>query len=400
VAVELRPAGHDAGAELFDVWARGERLGAARLGLRATLAGVAVGIDASSSYRRDDIAGLVVALVRRAAAAGALEVELDSDSLLVRYEARGLGFAGRLRHPLRAPVTLGAAAAEGPPGPTRRAARAAEVAAALAGWGIAAAPGRSAGTLERLANRLAIGVGATVDVTVQWAPGHHVTIGAPDRPDLMPEALALAADTATAVLRRFPEQAGAVRSIRFDRSERGLSTGRYSGVANSSSGTIHLTVGYVAADALLDATRQRALADGRPSSATRVRSAGPTSPFTVVDTTVAHELWHQIESAFEADHYADTIELRRGLGAVLGVETLERAVKGNETGAPASWQQALRRLAEEVSPYATTNTHEATAEMFKLWWCRVGPLPPVVARFGELVDRLLPPPAAPGGGAP
>ncbi len=329
--------------------------------------------------------------------AGAVEVELDSDSLLVRYEARVLGFAGGLRRPLRAPAAPGAPGQGPASDAARRPARAPDVAAALSGWGIAAAPVRAAGTFERLANRLAIGVGATVDVAVHWAPGRSVTIGAPDRPDLMPEALALAADTTTAVLRRFPAQAGAVRSIRFDRSERGLSTGRYSGVANSSSGTIHLTVGYVAADALVDATRRRAMTDGWPASGTGGRSAGPTSPFTAVDTTVAHELWHQIESAFEADHYADTIELRRGLGAALGVETLERAVKGNEAGAPSSWQRAVRRLAEEVSPYATTNTHEATAEMFKLWWCRVGPLPPVVARFGELVDRLLPPPAGMGG---
>ena len=88
----------------------------------------------------------------------------------------------------------------------------------------------------------------------------------------------------------------------------------------------------------------------------------------------------------------DSIQLRLGLGQALGVETLERALKGAENHAPAPWQQAYRRLAHEVSPYATTNAAEATAEMFKLWWCRVGPTTPVVTRFGALVDQLIPPP--------
>ena len=48
------------------------------------------------------------------------------------------------------------------------------------------------------------------------------------------------------------------------------------------------------------------------------------------------------------------------------------------------------RLVDEVSEYATTNPREATAEMFKLWWCRDGAPSPVVARFGELIEEFFP----------
>ncbi len=88
------------------------------------------------------------------------------------------------------------------------------------------------------------------------------------------------------------------------------------------------------------------------------------------------------------------MELRRQLGNYLGVETLEHALKGGTPKAPANWQAAYIRLADEVSPYATTNAREATAELFKLWWCRMGPPSPLVSRFGELVDQMLPPKAA------
>ena len=61
--------------------------------------------------------------------------------------------------------------------------------------------------------------------------------------------------------------------------------------------------------------------------------------------------------------------------------------------APVPWQQAHRRIINEVSLYATTNMREATAEMFKLWWCSSPEAPPapLVARFGALIDRYYPP---------
>ncbi len=201
----------------------------------------------------------------------------------------------------------------------------------------------------------------------------------------MPEGVALAADTATAVFRRFPDQAAAVKFIYFDRSEYGLKTGRYGGVAQISVPSIHLNIGYVNVEAFIELVRQSAKRQQRS------RSAGPRAPYTLVDTTVAHELWHQIERTFEVRHYAKAMQLRRQLGLHLGVETLEHAMKGDSPKAPSNWQAAYSQLAQEVSPYATTSAREATAELFKLWWCRSGPVSPLVSRFGELVDQMLPP---------
>ena len=60
---------------------------------------------------------------------------------------------------------------------------------------------------------------------------------------------------------------------------------------------------------------------------------------------------------------------------------------------PSRWRAGFRRIVAEVSPYATTNIREATAELFKLWWCASpqSPPAPLVARFGALLDRYYPP---------
>ena len=71
-------------------------------------------------------------------------------------------------------------------------------------------------------------------------------------------------------------------------------------------------------------------------------------------------------------------------------EEFERAVLGGRPGSPSAWREAHRRLTTEVSTYAGTTIREATAEMFKLWWCRTGTPTGVVRRFGELVDQFLP----------
>jgi hypothetical protein len=96
-----------------------------------------------------------------------------------------------------------------------------------------------------------------------------------------------------------------------------------------------------------------------------------------------------MDFVFQGRRYATSIELRRALGVELGVETLEQALRGADRGAPPAWRAARRRLIEEVSPYAATATQEATAEMFKLWWCRVGDPGPLIVRFGELVETLV-----------
>jgi hypothetical protein len=109
---------------------------------------------------------------------------------------------------------------------------------------------------------------------------------------------------------------------------------------------------------------------------------------------VAHEYWHNLDTTLVASP-ARYLELNRALGAELGVETFEHALRGQGRGAPDEWQRAFRRIVEEVSPYAATNMREATAELFKLWWCAdpAGATSPLVARFGALLDRFFPRPA-------
>jgi len=436
VSVELRPPRVAAPPDVVEVWSGADAVGVARLAVTAGVARAELVLDATVPFGLDVVAGALRALVSTARVGGADTIELDTASLVVRHVARRLWFAGGLRRPLRRPTsgpgpapwrsaddvaaegadahgadgygTTGfGAAGQGAGGDA--AGRAAELAGALCAWGVDARPRRPPGGVGRTLRRLSLGVSATLEVEIPWAAGRAVVMGAPDRPDLMPEAVAVAADTTRAVLRRFVEQAPAVRTIRFDRSNRGLVTGRYAGSADRSAGTIHLNAAYVAAGPALDDAHRRAAqalagraATGAPPSlAERLTygalgpSARATAPYTGIDTTMAHELWHQLESAWESRHYGEAIALRRGVGAALGVETLERALKGNAPNAPQQWRSAFARLAQEVSPYATSSADEATAEMFKLWWCRVGAVSPVVARFGELVDSLIPPP--PGG---
>ena len=83
-------------------------------------------------------------------------------------------------------------------------------------------------------------------------------------------------------------------------------------------------------------------------------SAGVPAPFNQIDGTTAHEMWHQMEGAFEARRSMDGIDLRRGLGEALGVETLEQAVNGVRPRSPESWKAAHARLVNEVSAYGAT----------------------------------------------
>jgi hypothetical protein len=118
-------------------------------------------------------------------------------------------------------------------------------------------------------------------------------------------------------------------------------------------------------------------------------SAGVPAPFNQIDATTAHEIWHQMDGAIEARRSMDGIDLRRRLGEALGVETLEQAVNGARPRSPERWKVAHARLVDEVSAYGATAPVEATAEMFKLWWCAVGEPTPIVRRFGELIEPLL-----------
>ena len=385
MTVELRPVPGD--PDLLEAKVHDVEIGAVRLEVTGGLARMAAQVDPAPGLESQDIVDLVLATVTRAKKGGATGVEFHCESLLLRHAARQVGFGGALRVPLRARIDdIGRRT---PAGTTLRGSdqreRTSWLSATLNELGVASTPARPSRSLRRLATRLSGGVGDTLDVVVEWAPGRTFTISVPDRPDIMPEGVALTADTTAAVFRRFPDQANAAKAIHFDKAEHGLKSGRYAGVAQLSVPSIHLTIGFVTTEFFIQMMQPRSTGTPRSSS------ARPSSPYTAVDATVAHELWHQIESAFEARHYALGMELRHQVGLELGVQTLEHAVKGASPKATPAWQSAYRRLAAEVSPYATTNAREATAELFKLWWCRNGPPAPVVARFGELVDQMLPP---------
>jgi hypothetical protein len=113
-----------------------------------------------------------------------------------------------------------------------------------------------------------------------------------------------------------------------------------------------------------------------------------------LELVVAHECWHTIEIA----RYRDTFELRRALGEELGLPTFEAAFVAMPGVAPEQRAAARARIREAVGTYATTKAIEGTAELFAHWWVGAS-THPLVAAFGRLVDRYLPPPAA-GGPAP
>jgi hypothetical protein len=198
----------------------------------------------------------------------------------------------------------------------------------------------------------------------------------------MAEPVATAIDTTLAVKRRFGRAAAGVLGLSFDHGGSQFATGAVVGSAESATGTVFLSPNLACADEMT-AQRRREGGTGR--------SASVPPPFTALEGVTAHELWHNLDAAIQvAGTYT---EFNRLLGEALHVATFEHALRGGEPRAPAEWREARVRLAREVSVYATTSPREATAEMFKLWWCSSGVASPLVARFGELVDRFYPPPA-------
>lgn len=382
MTVELQPL---AGAgDVLEVWADGRKIGLVRLTVSGSVARMEVELEAGPLVEQD-ITDLVVMTVRRAKAQGATDIEFPGEVVLLRHAARQVGFHGGLRVPLEARVDDVASPApveDRPPG--GRDERAQWLVAALGDVHVGATAARPNGAFGKLVKRLVSGVGTTLELIIERAPGRTFIISVPDRSDLMPEAIALVGDTTTSVLNRFPGQAFTLKFVYFDQSSYGMKAGRHAGETEDSAPSVRLNASFVAVGEQLDMTRRLA-SKPRPSTAAR-----PPPPFTAVDGTVAHELWHKIESVFEAHHYRSSIEFRRQIGLHLGVETLEQAVKGGTKNAPAPWKAAHARLIDEVSLYATTNRREASAEMFKLWWCRSGATTPVVARFGELIDEFFP----------
>jgi hypothetical protein len=206
----------------------------------------------------------------------------------------------------------------------------------------------------------------------------------PRRGDLMAEPIAAAIDTVRAIKARFGPAASGIRKVSFDHGGQALATGDIAGMAEGASGVVVLTPNFASAGLLADERRFRADM-GRP-----VRpSPANARPCWVLDGVVAHECWHYLDAEVRVSG-TTYVEFNAALGDALGVPSLEHALRGRDPGSPSEWRAAHATLVREVSAYAGTNPREATAEMFKLWWADPQYPSPVVARFGELVERHFP----------
>lgn len=214
------------------------------------------------------------------------------------------------------------------------------------------------GVARRFLRASAAGRGDTAELTVEDEHGGF-TIRYPERDDLSINALVRVVDVAVAMRRRFWPGLRHTRRIFVDHGTAGFQSGRTAGEAMPVIGDIHLNATFFLGD-----------------------NAAPNQ----VEETTAHEFWHQVELAFQAERYRESMEFRRFLGAYFGEETLEHVV--------ARPGRARDRLIAEVSAYAATNALEAAAEMARIWWrYRVAvDRPPIVSHFDDALARYFPPP--------
>lgn len=241
----------------------------------------------------------------------------------------------------------------------------------------------NAGPARTLLRRVVSGVGKSFNLYARPRDDEPRTrFSVPFRDDLLVESLARCIDTTIAVRRRFGAVAAGVRRVSFDHADFQLLHGQNAGSADRASGIIHMNASLASVEGLMTMEARRAERGGGGS-------AGVIAPYNQIDGTSAHEMWHQMEGAIEGRRAMVGIELRRQLGQALGVETLEQAVNGSRPRSPDAWKLAHARLVDEVSPYGATAPVEATAEMFKLWWCATSEPTPIVRRFAELVQPIL-----------
>ena len=380
--VELRTGSEDSPPGWVEGW-RGDRRIAAFVEHTASstsfeLVGRASPIDAG------DVGALLDALTARSGPPVGTGVALVTNDPLFRDLARRHGFTG----PLRGALVPGA---DGPSGWTDDPDGVRDAVQQLLP-GISVGVEAEAGAARALLRRAVSGVANTFNLFA--APDDHgspTRFSVPRRDDLLVESVARCIDTTIEIRRRFGRVASSARRVSFDHADFQLLHGHHAGSGGPQQ--------------RFD-PHERELCVGRgthddgdvPGAAVGWRvvvvvswwwSAGVPAPFNQIDGTTAHEMWHQMEGAFEAWRSMDGINLRRGLGEALGVETLEQAVNGVRTASPDSWKLAHVRLVNEVSAYGATAPIEATAEMFKLWWCANGEPAPIVRRFGELIEPLL-----------
>ncbi len=322
-----------------------------------------------------EVRELLDALTARAAPHDGSGFELVTSDPLVRDLARRHGFTGSLRGPL-------AAGSAGVPSWTDDPSGVRDAVQQLLP-GIAVGVEADAGAARAFLRRAVSGVSKTFNLLAAPDDDAHPTrFSVPRRSDLLIESVARCIDTTIAIRRRFGPIAATARRISFDHADFQLLHGQHAGSADRSIGLIHMNASFASLEGLTMMEQLRATRSGGGS-------AGVPAPFNQIDGTTAHEIWHQMEGAIEARHSMDGIDLRRRLGEALGVETLEQAVNGMRPRSPDAWKAAHARLVDEVSPYGATAPLEATAEMFKLWWCANGEPTPIVRRFAELAEPLL-----------
>jgi len=333
-----------------------------------------------------EVGGILGGLRVEARGHGLPAVEVTTSDILVRFVARRSGLTGPLRGPLGGPVScldphraVERSTGDSPPVAGSGAALVTQLGELLGGVRVDLRP--VGGWLRRLATSSSSGNNDSRRVTLRTPDGLDLSCLVPDVADLIVENVARAADTAFTVMRRFPADARNVGGIAFDQSDHGLRHGRYAAEANPSSRQIHINSAYASVSGLV-ALRETIRANSRSSSSLQVGG-----PFNVVDGTTAHEMWHLIEASFTARRYRDSIEFRRRLGAYFGVATIEHVSHPPAGVDPAVAAVASARLRQEVSAYATTLPGEATAEMFKAWWCATSPPTGVVKVFADLVGE-------------
>jgi len=323
---------------------------------------------------RTQAAELLATLEELAGHAATPAVVVDSVDELTRLVARTRGYTGglraRLRRDLHGPGDATVAPAEtGTTGADRLGRAVAELVPHIAVDVRAKGFARLGGRRPRLIDVVASDPALRKPVTVRM----------PNRPDVIPEAVAEILDTAVHVLRRYPVE---ILRISCETGSLDLASGRHAGETYPGVGMVYLNASYLLADDL--EVMQRTWIERNPG---RFRRPIVPPPSSSIDGITAHELWHRIEDAY---HQADWIAIHRALGVELGVETLEHALRGRSPDAPPAWHHAYERVVDEVSQYATTNPREAKAEMFMQWWCRSGSPSPLVARFGEVIEATLP----------
>lgn len=298
-------------------------------------------------------------------------IELGTRDPLLRYVARERGFTGAIRGVLRRDASTGGGRTDTSEGFDRT------LEALLPGCTVtllsSSAPAAAFRRASLGAHTVKLSVHDPVGPT-DWA------VAVQARPDVMVDEVASALDTAMAIKRRFAGHLPRLRSVNFVP----LSAG-YAGEAFASASAVSVNTLLVAAG---DYEMSRARDIGRQQE--RPPAIVP-APWSQLDGVIAHELWHVIDNQFQARRFPASMEFRRRLGEYLGVATLEHVIGAARPDAPPARREGLRRLVAEVSPYAATNIIEATAEMFKLWWCRGDDPPPgAVALFGQLIEEFFP----------